>query len=276
MKKDRVIYLIGGKGRLGMSITKVFGNSNLVSLDRKEYQDWFRSESINDIQSVLNISSESSSNTIMILSGIMDPSEDKELINKVNFQLPKNIIKACEGTTSKIVTFGSVMEDLSPEVNHYIASKNKLSEFINSTSVDVLSVKIHTLYGGGAPNTYMFLGQLLDSIINKTEFKMSSGNQLREYHHVDDDSKAIMELLRQNITGKELISHGEAISLKELATSIFTEFDMLDKLRIGACEDRNKENYNIKYSKNINLNTLSFRNSIAGIISYLKFFTKHH
>ena len=270
--KRKKIFLIGGKGRLGQSIAKVFNNHNLVVLDRKTYKDWFLPERFEDIKSKLETDKDSTGNIIMILSGIMNPDEDKEFIFKINYELPKNIIKANEGTNNKIVTFGSVMEDLSPQANNYISSKKKLSSFVEESKVDILSLKIHTLYGGGPPNEFMFLGQLLESFKNKNIFEMSSGNQLREYHHVDDDAMAIKELLYQNISGKEIISHGDAIPLKKLTKTIFKNFNKLDQLKIGSLPDRINENYNIRFTKNPNLDNIMFRNTFDGVTDYLQKF----
>lgn len=270
--KNKRIFLIGGNGRLGKSISRVFKNQNLIVLNRKEYEDWFKKNKIKDIKSRLDINSSSKEDIVMILSGIMNPSEDKELIFNVNYELPKNIIIANQDSNNKILTFGSVMEDLSPEANNYIASKNKLSNFIDNLSANILALKIHTLYGGDVPNDYMFLGQLLESLKNKKSFKMSSGNQLREYHHVDDDSKAIKELLTKNITGKEVISHGEAIPLKKLTKTIFKNFNKLDQLKIGSLPDRTNENYNIRFTKNPNLDNIVFRNTFDGVTDYLQKF----
>ena len=266
------IFLIGGRGRLGTSIKKIFNNEDLIVLERRIYEEWFRPEKINDIRSVLNINPSKSEDIIMVLSGAMNPKEDREHLFNVNYELPKNIIKANEGSNNKIVTFGTIMEDLSPEANNYIASKKKLSKFIDNTSAKTLSVKIHTLYGGEAPNPFMFLGQIFHSLKNNIDFKMSSGDQLREYHHIDDDSKAIMELLRQDLTGKEVISHGEAISLKDLAKIIFKKFDMVDNLKIGSLPDRIKENYDIYFAKNPLLNNVVFRDTADGVTKYLKEF----
>ena len=121
----------------------------------------------------------------------------------VNFHLPKNIILSNKNTNNLIVTFGTIMEDLSPDANNYTSSKNQLTQFIKTSKIqNILSLKIHTLYGGDKPNAYMFLGQMLNSINKNEDFKMSSGKQIREYHHVDDESKAIKLLAKPKATIK--------------------------------------------------------------------------
>ena len=266
----RVLFL-GGNGRLGTALQKEYAGQDIHVLKRNVYNNWYQ-ENINEIRKTLDgYCSKKKRNIIMVLPGNINPNEKKEDIFNVNFHLPKNIILSNKNTNNLIVTFGTIMEDLSPDANNYTSSKNQLTQFIKTSKIqNILSLKIHTLYGGDKPNAYMFLGQMLNSINKNEDFKMSSGKQIREYHHVDDESKAIKLLANSFVTGSEIISHGEAVSLKDIAIEVYKDLNILDKLKIGFLKDRIEENYDKNYTKNSKISSIKFRNSLDGIVTHLK------
>ena len=67
----------------------------------------------------------------------------------------------------------------------------------------------------------MFLGQILSALKNDEAFKMTSGCQLREYHHFLDDAEAIRTISGLKITGVVNLSHGKPVSLKDIAQASF-------------------------------------------------------
>ena len=62
-----------------------------------------------------------------------------------------------------------------------------------------MHLHLHTLYGG-RPQAHMFLGQMIRALERGAEFAMSSGEQLREYHHVHDIAGAMVHHFRQVAT----------------------------------------------------------------------------
>ena len=113
----------------------------------------------------------------------------------------------------------------------------------------------------------MFLGQMLDAIVKKEPFNMSNGTQLREYHNIYDDLNAVKYLLSQNSAGVIQVNHGEVLSLKEIATSIFDSFNALHLLNIGSLNASEHEIMTKKFEPNKLLGTVKFRDSKQGIIT---------
>ena len=137
---------------------------------------------------------------VYVASGIIDPSRARDEHEKVNYLLPRNVVEGATKLGYRVLTFGTVMETLVGEAsnNAYYSSKLELGKFVEQFSAaasSVLHVRIHTLFGGGVPAAFTFLGQMLRALAEQVEFKMSPGEQLRGYHHLDDEVRAIFHLV---------------------------------------------------------------------------------
>lgn len=266
-------YLIGSRGRLGQAIAGAYNTSQLYPLNRNEYEEWSRPGAADKISKYFDKNPNEGS-TIFVTSGLLDPGLSKEELYSINYLLPVNLIDGVSKAGIKVVTFGSVMEGLVKSKNPYINSKIALKDFVENTAakknwVQPLHIQIHTLYGSGQPSSFMFLGQILDSIKYNKPFKMTSGRQLREYHHLSDEAIAIKKLVEANISGVHDISHGKPVSLASIAKSAFDAFGREDLLHIGALEEPAEDNYEKIFKPLTILETVNFRESLPGIVDYL-------
>ncbi|RYF39747.1 MAG: NAD(P)-dependent oxidoreductase [Comamonadaceae bacterium] len=130
-------------------------------------------------------------------------------------------------------------------------------------------LRIHTLYGGGTPAPFMFLGQMLEALRERRPFAMSSGRQLREYHHVDDDARAIGVIADRPIAGVIEVNHGAPLSLNELATGVFAGLGCERLLHVGALPDPIEDNYGAELARPAFLEGLDFRDTVAGVVHEL-------
>ena len=196
-----------------------------------------------------------------------------EIINRVNFHLPNNIIHALEGLDVGIATFGTILEKLEDSDNPYVQSKIKLSNSIGEFSSDITKVyhfRLHTLYGYDHPSEFMFLGQIFTALRSQTPFHMSSGYQIREYHHLDDIAESVNIILSEEKTGVCEITSGNGIRLRDLALCIFAEFKAPQLLHIGELDIEHKDKFLNDYRKNIDLVDVDFRDPLEGVNAYLK------
>ena len=111
----------------------------------------------------------------------------------------------------------------------------------------------------------MFLGGIFEALITNNEFRMSEGNQLREYHHVEDLVNAVITLETAGVTGEVTISSEAPITLAELASSIFQYFDSNDLLKVGAWETSSNEVRNVELKRLPVLAECTFRDPIEVI-----------
>jgi nucleoside-diphosphate-sugar epimerase len=165
------------------------------------------------------------------------------------------------------------MEEFLLYNNAYIKSKIKLSEYVQvavSDGLPVIHIRLHTLFGIGTPSEFMFLGQILLALRSNQIFKMTSGSQLREYHHVSDDAKAIRLIADTSHYGITHVSHGNPISLSSIAVSIFDKLGKSNLLRLGAIPDPIVENYNLTLNSSSYIDVTLFRDSLPAIVKYIE------
>lgn len=265
-------HVIGATGRLGRALTCEYAGSDIRSLPRAIYQDWsmpgrsdqvarhFESDALPD-------------DVVFVTSGLLDPKLPEETLRGVNFHLPKNVIDGATKAGLKVVTFGTIMETLLESNNPYIHSKVALGEYAESSMGEgksVIHMRIHTLYGDGLPSPFMFLGQMLSAILNNQPFNMTSGRQLREYHHLYDEARAIRQIESSMSSGLVNLSHGRPLSLRDIAECVFATQGRSQLLRVGALPEPPKENYAIILPPVPELASISFRESLPAIDEYMR------
>jgi nucleoside-diphosphate-sugar epimerase len=274
LRASQMNYLLGSHGRLGSAIISAFPNGHITSLDRGVYANWSANGAAHHISRYFENSSDSDS-IVFVAAGLINPSAPADDHHRVNFLLPRNIVEGATRVGLRVVTFGTVMEKIvaNSTPNPYLLSKLKLGQFISEFSKNsdrALHIRIHTLYGGGLPDSFMFLGQLFHALASQTPFSMSSGNQLREYHHIDDEIAAISALVHAKISGAVDLSHGDAVSLRKLATYVFDEFDLGNLLKIGALPNPANDNYGNVFERSATLKDVAFRDTLPSIVEYLR------
>jgi nucleoside-diphosphate-sugar epimerase len=262
--------VLGASGRLGKSLVKTL---DAVPVDRSVYRDWWRADSEPQIAAYLDGSARVG--TVFVAAGVIGASHVPELYERINFWLPRNLIAAASRTRWRVVTFGTVMETVVGEdvSDPYVASKIRLGRFVSSRQVlheQVAHIRLHTLYGGGPPNAFMFLGQMFEAIRHGHAFKMSPGTQLREYHHVDDDAFATRCLVSEPLTGPIELSHGEPITLAMLACEVFKQLGCSHLLEIGALPAPRSDNYSRAFERTPALKKMVFRQTIPGVTDFLR------
>ena len=266
-----MIFIIGGRGRLGQAIARQYGAHEAVCVGRAVYADWAAPEAQASIDAFLAPLAGTGA-TIFVAAGLLDPKLDRDAIWRVNVDLPRNIINAGIRHGVKVMTCGTVMESLLADHNPYVASKVALGQYVAeraAAGAAVSHVRVHTLYGAGMPSPFMFLGQMLTALEGRTPFKMTLGKQLREYHHVDDDAAAIRLLDQAGVPGVFDLSHGEPVSLAQLARTVFDAFGAPELLQVGAIPEPRDENYTTVFARHPLLAQAGFRDTLPAVVAYL-------
>lgn len=266
-------YLIGARGRLGQALAREFAGQGIKLLDRATYQAWSQPANADDVSRYFEPRLGAGGATVFVASGLLDPALPAEALLEVNYHLPRNVIDGAARLGARVITFGTVMESLLRSQNPYIQSKSALGEYADATAAAGLRtthLQIHTLYGAGLPSPFMFLGQMLAAIHEDRPFKMTSGRQLREYHHLDDEAKAIRQIAESTALGVLNVSHGRPVSLRAVAESVFDAFGKRDLLQVGALAEPPEENYQQILAPNGLLDPEAFRDSLPAIAKYMQ------
>ena len=265
--------IIGSNSRLAKGLINYDKNNQYIKLKRDVYKNWWQHQSEEIIYDFLK-KSKTRISKIYIMAAILDPKLPYTMHKKVNFKIPVNIIKAANRLKIYVITFGTIMENFyHKEVNSYIKSKFFLGRWVakySRSKKNVLHIQLHTLYGIGKPSKHMFIGQILECLQENKIFKMSSGDQVREYHHIEDVCKAVKIITHLNNFGLIQLNHGESIKLKCMARSIFKYFQRDNLLLIDKINNPKIDNYFTKFNKNIYLKEVIFRSSVISIIKYLE------
>jgi len=263
-----MIFVVGARGRLGQMLVKQYPSEEVIAVERAVYENWSSDTSENSITEYFSPYADQGS-IVYICSGLLDPRLEADALHRVNFVLPKNIIQSVASMGIRAMTFGTAMEATLTS-NPYVQSKLLLGQFVEQAGDMATHVRIHTLYGTGTPSPFMFLGQVLTALQENSEFKMTMGRQLREYHHVSDDACAIKHLAENRISGIIELSHGKPVTLRALAEAVFQAFDKADLLRLGAIPEPKEENFGDIFTPPSSLVGLPFRDTIPSVVKYMK------
>ncbi len=263
--------LIGKTGNLATKLENELRGVSCHSVGREIFNSWSQSLYIKDFKDYV-IKLNPLPNLIINTAGILNPQSPREELQRINFELPKNLLRVATELEIPFVSFGTIMENLDDlaQSNPYLASKWDYFQYLKNepSQSNFLHLQIHTWYGGNRISPHMFLGQMFEAIRKRHIFRMSSGNQLREYHHLDDDVRVLELLLERGTRGVLQINHGEAYSLRKIAENTFDYFNLSENLQIGEIRNLPNENYTTTFPK-VNLPFAhEFRDSLSGITNY--------
>ena len=266
-----MILIVGANSNLAKSIASVT-SEEVLTFSRNEYQDWHDDSASGKIRDFF-CKEENRISKVFVTAGITDPTIDARKIKEVNLDLPLQIARVASDLGIRTITFGTVAETFSGLPNQYVASKVALSnEMSRNGYFDTLAhhFRLHTLFGGSTIKKHMFLGQIIESILDNKEFCMSAGNQIREYHHVDDVAKIINDIDLNGSIGNFHISHGKPHRLVDVALSVFSKYGDLSKLRVGKLEIDQAENFESRFIPWPSSAEYSVRSSLEEIGKYVE------
>jgi hypothetical protein len=264
-------YILGATGTVGTAIRSFLDESDFSIIPKEEYLRWIDPPCFVEFLERNNISVNDS---IYVCSGETNPEAPTATQTLINFHLPRSIVALSERSQCRILTFGSIFENFELD-NPYLRSKRMFYKFLSQRppNQNHKHFQLHTLYGINAPKPHMLLGQMSNSIKNKSIFKMSSGLQLREYWHGNDLARVISKLDWHGC-GQQVVkvSSGSPFKLKTLALEVFRHFEAEGLLSIDSLPDPSNENYDKVFMPEVDGLKEMMREPFQGVISYLEDF----
>jgi nucleoside-diphosphate-sugar epimerase len=208
--------------------------------------------------------------------GLTNPALGIDALVAANIDFVRHVIDATFAhSSSRYLTFGTIHEDF-PDLcraNPYFETKRELSLLVSRMGAPerFRHLRLHTVYGG-TPKEHMFLGQMVQALRTNTVFKMSSGEQLREYHHADDIAGAAQTLLSRAWIGDPLmeLSSGRPVRLATLAQAVFAAFGKEHLLEIGAIHRHAQENVLRTFERSPEWILGESRDAVEGVIAYVR------
>lgn len=98
------------------------------------------------------------------------------------------------------------------------------------------------IYGSGAP-AGMFIPSLISALQKGIPFPMTSGDQLRDFIHIDDVTQAIVLSIKTKLQGIFNLSYGKAYTLSEIADFIGNIHQNHELIQKGALPYRENESF---------------------------------
>jgi len=268
---ELVILIVGETSRVAQRFMALNPDQDFIVADRREISRWLAGDGPSEFNRFVK-DSEKTPAHVHIFAAVTDPHAESELVESVNVRLPRLVLDGASEFGYGVTTYGSALEALGLTTNRYLESKRRLASMVDEfvrNGTDAFHIRFHTVYGAGTPQPHMFLGQIFSALVTNSPFNMTSGEQLREYHHVDDVVSAISLLNAHRNGSSATISHGMAVTLRDLANAIFASVDRSDLLHIGTVQSEPTDVYESIGGETLELEGLHFREPIAGVVDYI-------
>ena len=267
-----VIVVVGNTSNLARTIFKILKNHNLHTIPTNIARRWTLDPTLIDLNQYF---SSNRIDPIFFINtiGVVNPLNNPVEITRVNVDFPLAMAHAIKASPSTLVTFGSILEEF-PDLsrnNPYLSSKLTLSNRLQEIEgLNFHHFRIHTWYGGQFLAPSLFLGKITNCIVENKPFIMSSGKQLREYHHIEDDVIRIIPALKTATRRFLQINHGSPIRLGQLAENIFTHFNKKELLIRDASFTPPHENLEVRFKESPSFGLQPFRPLFPSILEYIE------
>jgi nucleoside-diphosphate-sugar epimerase len=195
---------------------------------------------------------------IIHLAGILSKKEDKithQIAQTVNFTSTSILLEiAREQNAHFIFTSTSMVYGDRPEPFKESMKKNPeniyaLTKSLSEDLVLYFHKKFQVPYTIFRPSILYGIGQVGDSFIpslihtlrKNEEFRMTKGEQIKDFIYIDDFLSALKLVLDQNVLGIYNIGNGTGVPIKKVAECIGNKLVVNNKIKIGAIPYRNNE-----------------------------------
>ena len=124
------------------------------------------------------------------------------------------------------ITEGVELNPLSPYGQHKLEAEALCSDFSISNDIDTTVIRLFSIYGPGLKK--QLLWDALNKIIqNDTEF-FGTGEELRDWLHVDDASSLIYTVAEADSEGYTILNggSGNGVSVRDLLTKLFAFYGL--------------------------------------------------
>jgi nucleoside-diphosphate-sugar epimerase len=146
------------------------------------------------------------------------------------------------GSSAEYGTANGILSEETPgqEVNEYGRCKLALRDSAASLSGSFMHVRIFNVYGPGEdPNRVV--PYLIRQMLGGSMCELTSGEQVRDYIHVDDLAAALWALARTDARGVVNVGSGERVRIKDVALKLAEILGGKHLLNFGAIPLRSTE-----------------------------------
>jgi len=198
-------------------------------------------------------------------------------IIKVNYHGTVNLLKALQDTAYENFVFAGTSEvygnnqaPFSENMCPMPASPYSMSKYFAEVAIKTFSeiynknytiLRLFNFYGSNMPDSF-FVSQLINSLKSNVPFKMTKGEQKRDFVHIDDVISAIMLVAEDTERAKNEIFNvcsGKSITIKELALQCREIIKSDCTIEFGALNYRENEIWDMTGDNSKIINKLGFK-----------------
>ena len=254
-KSKNKVIVFGGSGFLGHQLVKelIKNNYSVKVFDIKKYDEELNCEyiigDITDEKSVSNAIKDCSFVYNFAGWSDLESSVDNPLeVIRLNILGNTIILDACVKNNIKRYLFASSIYVFSQSGSFYRASKQSseliIKEYQRQYNLPFTVLRFGSIYGPNAGNGNGIYSLLKMAITNKTIKYWGSGDEIREYIHVNDAARGSIKALGENYENQHVLLSGiSSIKMKDLLTMINELFN--NTLKIIYSPDQ-KSNFHYK------------------------------
>lgn len=241
------ILVTGGDGFIGKHlIEELKENNEILNLDVKQGYDLTDFDRINEKIKRFN------PDIIFHLASLFKG--QKEELFKVNVDATKNLLgntnfkKFIFLSTSELYYGNSppFKEDMPISYRSLYSQTKLFAEELCKEKIkqnkNIIIIRPSVVYGSGQ-NNKMFIPSLIDAILNKNEFNMTEGEQMRDFIFIEDLVRLLKRLIFEPKVNGQIINAGSGNSkkLKEVAKLVKVITSSNIKINFGALPYRENE-----------------------------------
>lgn len=263
------ILIVGGSGFLGSKILKRLSVIDsffiyVYDFNKKNfrYENYNNVKFINTNEVKLESLLERFNFFFIINAAVIYESELKFKVFETNFLMPLKILNyGIKNSCNNFIFFDSFFSkfEFYNKKNDYINSKKYFkNEVSNFDGIKSFNLMLEHLYGPN-DNPKKFVEIVRKNIIsNNYKMDLSSGNQKRDFIHVDDVCDLVISIIK-NIDNLKInnyffeVGNGESVSIKKFVSTMKSIFKSKIKLNFGGI----KENEFEIQDSYANINTIS-------------------
>jgi len=290
ISRDNNILITGGGGYLGSKLAEKLVNysSNIFLLDISFNNLSQQLECIYDncklyecditnYEHLLKICNEIQPHIIYHFAALLERSRDftfYKSLYKVNVEGTFNLLEALSGIDYLKFMFSSSSEvygtsnevPFSEDQIPYPASPYSLTKLMAEELIKTYSnikkkpytvMRLFNFYGEDMPENF-FYSQLINALKNNKEFKMTGGEQIRDFLPIEKVIEYIIKLSETDKSNQIVVNicSGKGFKLKDFAEEITREMGKEHLLKIGSLKYRDNEVWNMVGDHSLLFNTI--------------------
>ena len=267
--KDKRILVTGGSGYLGQNLIKKLLSlkaivSSLDISDDFQHPDVsYYNINLSDLKKLYDGIREIKPSIIYHLAASLDRTRDFSQtyrLFEINLTGTVNLLNALKeyvdyenfifSSTSEIYCGKAIKPPFKEDDGFTPASPYSLSKYCAEMTIKTFSniysknftiLRLFNFFGKGMPKKF-FLPQLIDKLNRGDDFDMTSGEQIRDYLHVDDVLQAMISSTTKKAYNEVFnVCSGKGKSIKEIAIELKENLKSNSNIKFGALPYRDNE-----------------------------------